>query len=78
VGDIINVKEECMAFDHKPGKGRLFRNDYKKAEKHPDKKGGCCCPECEAQLDVGGWENEDGSLYITLQRRRGAYDETPF
>lgn len=61
-------------FNHSAGKGRLFKNDRRESDKHPEFKGGCCaiCPKCKAasQYDVSLWQNAatgDHKACLSLQ-----------
>ena len=51
-----------MAFEHKDNSGSLFKNQYKKEDKHPDNQGSCkiVCPECghSQEWKISAWINE--------------------
>jgi hypothetical protein len=55
-----------MAYEHQENKGSLFKNDYKKADNHPDLKG---TVNIEGKLfDIAAWKNSsiEGMLSLSV------------
>lgn len=59
-----------MAFEHRDNSGSIFKNQYKKEDKHPDHQGGCkiICEHCGKpnELRISAWIND-------LKDRSGKY-----
>jgi len=61
-----------MAYEIKPGNGSIFRNQYKKEDKHPDYKGQVRTPDGQL-LDVACWlkEGKNGKFFsVSLKAPR--------
>ena len=83
-----------MAYELKANAGNLFRNKYKKEDKHPDFKGSICLPDGTI-MDIAAWckvtKGGDNffSLNLSIPKEREkkdyvkpeaevAEDDTPF
>jgi hypothetical protein len=61
-----------MAFEHKPDRGSIFRNDYKTKDSQPTHKGDAkiVCPKCKEEFEawLSAWVNEtkDGAKYFSV------------
>lgn len=67
--------EEAMAYEHKPGKGSVFNNQYKESDRQPDMKGSMKTPDGK-DWEVSGWWNEGrNGDYLALSIQE-PYDPT--
>lgn len=65
-----------MAYEHRPGQGSMFNNDYKDTDRHPDMKGQLMTPDGQLWDVAGWWKEGRNGEYLSMsaqepwQRRR--------
>lgn len=71
-----------MAYEHRPGQGSMFNNDYKDTDRHPDMKGQLMTPDGQLWDVAGWWKDGRNGQFLSLNvqepyRRPGEYSERP-